>query len=101
MKSIYIGNLAHETTDEQLEAAFRAFGSVSRASVIRDRATGESRGFGFVDMDDDAEAAEAIAQLDQKELGGRVVTVNEARPRSSTPRRSGGRGDYGRGGRDR
>jgi RNA recognition motif-containing protein len=94
MKKIYIGNLPHSMTDEALEAAFAEFGNVQSVAIIRDRISGESRGFGFVEMQSDEEANAAIAGLDQKELGGRVVTVNEARPREG----GGGGGGGGRGG---
>ncbi len=99
MKNIYVGNLARQTTDEALEGAFTPFGTVRSARVIRDRMSGDSRGFGFVEMENDQEASEAIAALDQKELDGRVVTVNEARPRTSGPGGGGGRGDSRNSGR--
>jgi RNA recognition motif-containing protein len=88
--NIYVGNLAYETTDEQLRELFTQFGEVQSASVIMDRVTGRSRGFGFVDMSDDAQAQQAIDALNAKEVGGRVLTVNQARDRSSRPRRNGG-----------
>lgn len=100
MKKIYIGNLAHETTDESLEAAFSSFGAIRSAAVVRDRFSGESRGFGFVEMDNDEEAAAAIAGLNQQSLDGRTVTVNEARPRPGGQHRSGGGGGGGGGRRD-
>ena len=99
MKKIYVGNLSRETTDEGLEAAFTPFGSIRSAAVIRDRSTGESRGFGFVEMDNDQEATAAISGLDQKELDGRTVTVNEARPRTGGGGRGPGGRDSGRRGR--
>lgn len=95
MKKIYVGNLPRQTTDQELEAAFAPFGKIRSAAVVRDRFTGESRGFGFVEMDNDQEAAAAIAGLDQQELGGRTVTVNEARPKSDDRRRGGGGGGGG------
>ena len=88
--NIYVGNLAYETTDEQLRELFTQFGEVQSASVIMDRVTGRSRGFGFVDMPDDAQAQQAIDALNAKEVGGRVLTVNQARDRSSRPRRNSG-----------
>jgi RNA recognition motif-containing protein len=88
--NIYVGNLAYETTDEQLRELFTQFGEVQSASVIMDRVTGRSRGFGFVDMSDDAQAQQAIDALNAKEIGGRVLTVNQARDRSSRPRRDSG-----------
>jgi len=99
MKKIYIGNLPHSMTDEALEAAFAEFGNVQSVAIIRDRISGDSRGFGFVEMQNDQEAMAAIAGLDQKELGGRVVSVNEARPREGgAGGGGGGRGGF-RGGR--
>jgi RNA recognition motif-containing protein len=88
--NIYVGNLAYETNDEQLRELFTQFGEVQSASVIMDRVTGRSRGFGFVDMSDDAQAQQAIDALNAKEIGGRVLTVNQARDRSSRPRRDSG-----------
>ena len=88
--NIYVGNLAYETTDEQLRELFTQFGEVQSASVIMDRVTGRSRGFGFVDMPDDAQAQQAIDALNAKEVGGRVLTVNQARDRGSRPRRNSG-----------
>jgi RNA recognition motif-containing protein len=98
MKKIYIGNLPHSMTDEALEAAFAEFGTVQSVAIIRDRITGDSRGFGFVEMQNDQEAQAAIAGLDQKELGGRVVSVNEARPREGGGGGGGFRGGRGGGG---
>jgi len=105
--NIYVGNLPRATTEEQLRQAFEAFGKVSSASVIKDKFTGESRGFGFVEMPEKAEAQAAIAGMNGKDFGGRTLTVNEARPREERPRRDGGglggrREGGGRGGnRDR
>ncbi len=100
MKKIYVGNLARQMTDEELEAAFTPFGAIRSVAIIRDRFTGESRGFGFVEMDNDQEAAAAITGLDQQEMSGRTVTVNEARPRKTDHGggRSGGGGRGGHGG---
>ena len=95
MKKIYVGNLPRQTTDQELEAAFAAYGKIRSAAVVRDRFTGESRGFGFVEMENDQEAAAAISGLDQQELGGRTVTVNEARPKTDDRRRGGGGGGGG------
>jgi RNA recognition motif-containing protein len=89
---IYIGNLSFDTTEENLETQFAAHGNVRSVSIIRDRQTGRSRGFGFVEMDDDQEASAALTALNGTELDGRALTVNEARPRTG---RSGG--DWGRG----
>ena len=92
VKKIYVGNLSYETTEESLESAFSAFGSVRSVAVIRDRQTGRSKGFGFVEMDDDGEASAAIAGLNGSELDGRTLTVNEARPREERSDRGGDRG---------
>ena len=83
--NIYVGNLAYGVTDDELRDAFAAFGEVSRASVIMDRETGRSKGFGFVEMPDDAQAEAAIKELNEKPLGGRAIRVNEARPREDRP----------------
>jgi RNA recognition motif-containing protein len=90
-KRIYVGNLSFSTTSEDLRQAFGEFGQVSNASVVSDRETGRSRGFAFVEMDSGAD--EAIAALNGRELSGRTLTVNEARPREE--RRSGGGGGGG------
>ena len=82
---IYVGNLPRATTDEELNQAFAAFGQVSSATVIKDKFSGESRGFGFVEMPGQAEAQAAIAGLNGKDFGGRTLTVNEARPREERP----------------
>ena len=97
--NIYVGNLSFDATDEDLRGAFAAFGEVDSASVITDRFSGRSRGFGFVEMPQSAEAEEAIAQMDGKELLGRALKVNEARPRPQRDRggRGGGRGGGGGG----
>jgi len=85
--NIYVGNLAYSVTDDELREAFSAFGDVSRASVIMDRETGRSKGFGFVEMPDDAQAEAAINGLNEKDLAGRPIRVNEAKPREDRPRR--------------
>ena len=103
--NIYVGNLSYDTTEDDLRTAFEPFGNVASSSVIKDRDTGKSRGFGFVEMPDDSEAQAAIAALNGKELQSRTLTVNEARPPQQRtgggPRRSGdaGSGDAGGGGR--
>ena len=84
---LYVGNLAFSTTNDELKAAFEAFGTVESATVIMDRDTGRSKGFGFVDMGNDEEAKAAIEGLDGKPLGGRNIRVNEARPREERPPR--------------
>jgi RNA recognition motif-containing protein len=92
---LYVGNLSFKTTDDQLAQLFAAFGTVGRASVVTDRETGRSRGFGFVEMGNDTEAKAAIAGLDGKTVEGRALQVNVARPREG----GGGGGGGGRGGR--
>ncbi len=89
--NIYIGGLAKEVTEEDLKLAFEAYGQVTTTSIIKDKFTGESRGFGFVEMPGKKEAENAINSV--KELKGRMVTVNEARPRVSNFRSGGGRRD--------
>ena len=99
--NIYVGNLPHATTDAELREAFEPYGSVSSAAVIRDKFTGDSRGFGFVEMPDNASAREAVSGLNNQELGGRRLTVNEAKPREErsngyqgSSSRSGGRRSF-------
>jgi RNA recognition motif-containing protein len=97
--NIYVGNLSRDLAENELREAFAAFGEVSSASIIKDKFTGESRGFGFVEMPNKAEADAAIAGLNGKDLKGRNLTVNEARPRTDRPRTGGGfGGGKGRGG---
>ena len=90
--NIYVGNLPYTFTSSDLENVFTPYGEVSSAQVIMDRATGRSRGFGFVEMADDAAGREAIEKLDGSDLDGRRLTVNEARPRQE--RGGGGGGRY-------
>ena len=97
--NIYVGNLSRQTTEDELRAEFGAFGQVTTVSVIKDKFTGEARGFGFVEMANAEEAKKAIEGLNGKELGGRTLNVNEARPREDKPCGGGG-GGY-RGGGDR
>lgn len=85
--NIYVGNLSYEASDQDLQTAFEAFGQVSSARVIRDKESGRSRGFGFVEMPNAAEAAKAIEGVNNKDIAGRPVRVNEARPREDGPRR--------------
>ena len=95
-KKLYVGNLTYDVTDSDLQNMFEPHGSVQSAQVIMDRDTGRSKGFGFVEMDNDKEAQAAIAALNGKDINGRALTVNEARPREE---RGGGRGfSGGRGG---
>ncbi len=85
--NIYVGNLSYGVSDDQLREVFEAYGTVSSAKVITDKYSGRSKGFGFVEMDDDNEAKSAIEDLDGAEIDGRAVKVNEARPREERPRR--------------
>jgi RNA recognition motif-containing protein len=94
--NIYVGNLSYEITEEDLKQAFEGFGQVVSVNIIKDRYSGESRGFGFVEMSDKAEAQSAINDLNDKELKGRTLSVSEARPRSESRRGGGGRGGYRR-----
>jgi len=96
-KKLYCGNLSYNTSNSDLEQMFSEYGRVQSAEVIMDRDTGRSKGFGFVEMSSDAEAAAAIEGLNMKEHDGRALAVNEARPRED--RRGGGGGGGGRGGR--
>lgn len=97
-KKLYIGGLSYSTTEETLKTTFAQAGNVVSAVVIMDRASGRSKGFGFVEFSTDEEAQKAIEMFNGKELDGRTVTVNEARPLEERPRRSGG-GGFDRGGR--
>ncbi|MCZ6750564.1 MAG: RNA-binding protein [Acidobacteria bacterium] len=99
MKNLFIGNMSFDTTEGELRALFEPFGEITRVQVITDRDTGRPRGFAFVEMTNDEEATKAIAELDGKEVGGRALKVNEAKPRPerSGPRRDdGGRGGFSR-----
>src|SRR5229473_5277628 len=94
-KKLYVGNLAYSVGDSDLQQLFEAHGTVQSAQVIMDRDTGRSKGFGFVEMGSDQEAQAAITGLNGKEVEGRALTVNEARPKTEGGR--GGRGGYGGG----
>lgn len=94
MTQIYVGNLAYGATEDDLRQAFSEFGQVSAVNIVSDRQTGRPRGFAFVEMPNAAEAQKAIEGLNLKEIAGRAVTVNEARPKEDRPRRGGG-GDRG------
>ena len=96
--NIYVGNLSYEITEEDLKMAFEPFGKVESVSIIKDKYSGQSKGFGFVDIPSKAEAQAAIDGLNGKELKGRTLNVNEARPRSEG-RRGSGKGGRGGGGR--
>ncbi len=104
-KRLYVGNLSYRVTSSDLEALFAEFGAVQSAQVVMDRESGRSKGFGFVEMSNDAEAETAIQQLNGQDHDGRPLTVNEAKPRESRGgggrggRYGGGYGGEGRGGR--
>src|SRR5258707_4469175 len=94
MKNIFVGNLSFGTTEQEIRSLFEAHGTVERVSIVTDRETGQPRGFGFVEMTNDAEGDRAIAAENGREVGGRTINVNEARPKSE----GGGGGGRGRGG---
>lgn len=94
---LYVGNLPYTVRDEDLQQSFSEFGSVNSAKVMMERDTGRSKGFGFVEMGNDAEAQAAIAAMNGQSLGGRSITVNEARPMEARPPRTGGYGGGGGG----
>jgi RNA recognition motif-containing protein len=100
MKNIFVGNLSFASTEQSIRPLFEAYGTVDRVNVVTDRDSGQSRGFAFVEMSNDAEGNEAIANLNGRDLDGRTLTVNEARPKSEGGggggRSSGGGGGYGR-----
>lgn len=103
MKNLFVGNMSFQTTSADLKALFEPFGQLARVHVAMDRETGRARGFGFVEMVNDAEAAAAIAALDGKDMGGRNIKVNEARPKEAGgaprgPRGGGGNSGGGYGG---
>ncbi|MGA8764261.1 MAG: RNA-binding protein [Candidatus Sulfotelmatobacter sp.] len=101
MKNLYVGNLAHSTTESELRAAFQEHGEVEKVSIVTDRETGRARGFGFVEMTNAGEADKAVAALNGTELGGRTLTINEAKPKTDRPKSGGQRfGGGGGGGRD-
>ena len=92
MKKLYIGNLSYGATEETLRSLVEGHGTVESVTVITDRETGRSKGFGFVEMSNDAEAERAISALNGKEIDGRTLTVSEARPKTERPGGGGGRG---------
>jgi RNA recognition motif-containing protein len=94
---LYVGNLSYNMTGSDLEQLFSPHGAVQSAEIIADRDTGRSKGFGFVQMGSDDEAKAAIGALNGQEVGGRALTVNEAKPREERPRGGGGGGGYGGG----
>jgi len=104
VKNIFVGNLSFGATEDSLRSLFEAYGTVDRVSIVTDRETGRSRGFGFVEMSNDEEGDRAIAAVNGKDLDGRTMNVNEARPKTERSGggggggRSGGGGGYGGGG---
>ena len=92
---LFVGNLSFETTENDLQDTFAAFGSVTEANLMMDRTTNRSRGFGFVTMSTTEDAQKAITGLNGRELNGRTITVNVARPREERPAGGGGRREYG------
>jgi cold-inducible RNA-binding protein len=97
MKNIYVGNLSFDSTEQDIRALFEAYGAVDRVSVVTDRDTGQPRGFAFVEMSDNAAGDQAIAAVNGHEVGGRALSVNEARPKSEGGgNRGGGGGGFGR-----
>src|SRR5206468_10699968 len=104
MKNIFVGNLSFQTTEQDIRTLFEAHGSVDRVSIVTDRDSGQPRGFGFVEMTNDAEGERAISAINGQEVGGRALNVNEAKPKSAGGSRgfggggSGGRGNRGGGG---
>jgi RNA recognition motif-containing protein len=101
MKNLYVGNLPHSTTETELRNLFETHGAVEKVTLVTDRDTGRSRGFGFVEMTNAGEAEKAIAALNGSDLGGRPLTINEAKPKSDRPRSGGRRFGGGGGGRGR
>ncbi len=97
-KKLYVGNLSYDVSSSDLEALLSPHGTIQSAEVIMDRSTGRSKGFGFVEMNSDAEAQAAIAALDGQDQGGRAIKVNEAKPREPRSGGGGGGGGYGGGG---
>ena len=94
MKNIFVGNLSFNTNEDDLRQAFESYGQVDRVSILTDRDTGRSRGFGFVEMNSDEDGEKAIAALNGSQIGGRTINVNEARPKAER----GGGGGFGGGG---
>jgi RNA recognition motif-containing protein len=97
-KRIYVGGLPYSATEQDLQELFGKSGTVASISLVTDRYTGDSKGFGFVEMSTDAESDAAIRSLNGTSMGGRSLTVNEAKPREDRPRGGGGGGSYGGGG---
>lgn len=98
MTNIFVGNLSYNATEDDLRSAFAQYGEVSSVNIIMDRDTGRPRGFAFVEMPNEGEARTAIDSLNQTEIAGRAVNVNEARPKADRPRGGGGGRGFGGGG---
>src|SRR3954462_10834794 len=98
MKNLYVGNLPHSTTESELRNVFEPHGAVEKITLVTDRETGRSRGFGFVEMTNAAEADAAIPALNGTDLGGRTLTINEAKPKTDRPKSGGGGQRFGGGG---
>jgi RNA recognition motif-containing protein len=98
LKNIFVGNLSFGATEDSVRSLFEAYGQIDRVSIVTDRDTGQARGFGFVEMSNDAEGDRAISELNGRDLDGRALNVNEARPKEN---RGGGGGGYGGGGQRR
>jgi cold-inducible RNA-binding protein len=98
MKNLYVGNLPHSTTEAELRNVFEPHGAVEKVTLVTDRETGRSRGFGFVEMTNASEADKAIAALNGTDLGGRPLTINEAKPKTDRPKGAGGGRSFGGGG---
>ena len=96
MKNIFVGNLSFGTTEQDVRTLFEAHGKVDRVTIVTDRDSGQPRGFGFVEMTNNAEGDRAIAAVNGKEIGGRALNVNEAKPKSEGASRGGGGGGRGR-----
>lgn len=101
MTKLYIGNLPYSTTEDDLKTLFAEYGTVLSATLITDRDSGRSKGFGFIELEDDAKATEAITALDKSAMGDRTIFVSVARPREERPQGGGGYGGGSRGGFDR
>lgn len=98
MKNIFVGNISFGATEETIRSLFESYGTIARVSLVTDRETGQPRGFGFVEMENDAEAEKAIAGLNGRDLDGRTLNINEARPKTDRPSGFGGRPSGGGGG---
>src|SRR5947208_8268502 len=98
MKNIFVGNLSFQTTEQDIRALFEAYGAVDRVNIVTDRDSGQPRGFAFVEMANDAEGNKAISAINGREVGGRALNVNEARPKTGGGGGGGRSGGGGRGG---